>query len=90
MFSPSSFSTVDPINASHFSCNYTKLYCTFAALNKSVKTFDGLDHQYTPEKYLHRIDAHNFSTKGEQPIDHIFDGRNEKWHIYNVCYLDSF
>ena len=39
------------------------------AMNKSVKPFDGLDHQYTPEEYLQQKDAHNNFTMGEQPLD---------------------
>ena len=36
---------------------------------QSVKTFDELDPQYTPEKYLHQIDEHMSSTLGEQLFD---------------------
>ena len=41
----------------------------FVAMNKTVKTFDGLDHQYTPGEYLHQIDAHIIFTLGEKPLD---------------------
>ena len=46
--------------------NYNVL---FVAMNKSVKTFDDLDHQYTPEEYLHQNDAHIIFTIAEQPLD---------------------
>ena len=40
-------------------------------MNKSVKTFDYLDHQYTPEEYLYQIDAHMIFTVREQPLDPV-------------------
>ena len=43
----------------------------FVAMIKTVKPFDGLDHQYTPEEYLQQIDAHIIFTMGEQPIDPV-------------------
>ena len=42
-----------------------------------MKTFDGLDHQYTREIYLHHSDAHKFFTMGKQrlgPVAYI------QWH----------
>ena len=30
----------------------------FVAINNSMETFDGYDHQCTPEKYVHQTDAH--------------------------------
>ena len=38
-------------------------------MNKSVKTFDELNHQYTLEDNLHQSDAHMIFTMGEQPPD---------------------
>ena len=32
----------------------------FVAMNKSVKSYDGLDHQYAPDEYLQQIDTHNY------------------------------
>ena len=53
---PLSFSTVNPRYL--YFVNTQNCTVPFVAMNKSVKTFDGLGHQYTPDKYLHRIDAH--------------------------------
>ena len=54
----SSSSTLNlPLNKPFF-CKHKKLCCTFVAMNKSVKTFDGLDRQNTPEVYLHQIDVY--------------------------------
>ena len=48
-------------------------------MNKSVKnfTFVGLDHQYTPEKYLQQIDALLILTMTEQPFHLV---TNIQWH----------
>ena len=69
-------STVNPINRSFvITQNHTIL---FVAINKSFKTFDGLDHQYTPEEYLHQIDAHLIYTTGEQPLDPVSYNQRHK------------
>ena len=36
-------------------------------MNKSVKTSDGLDHQYILEEKFNQVDAHTVFTAGEQP-----------------------
>ena len=46
-------------------------------MNKSVKVFDGIYHQYTPEKYLHQLDAYMVFAMGEQTLDPVADNR---WH----------
>ena len=48
---PFSSSTVNPINFS--SVNTQVCTVPFFAMNKSLKTFDGLDHQFTPEELMH-------------------------------------
>ena len=66
LFSPSS--TVGPINSSFVNIQFHTVH--FVALNKSVKTFDGLDHQYTPQELIHQIDAQMIFTRGgEHPFD---------------------
>ena len=53
---PSSISTVSQINSSSgITKNHT---VPSVAVDKSVETFDGLDHQYTPGKNVNQIDAH--------------------------------
>ena len=49
-------------------------------MNRSVKTFGGLDHHYTPEEYVHQIDAHVIFTVREQPLDLVAykHGHNQK------------
>ena len=44
---------------------------TFVALNKSAKTFDGLDQQNSPEKHSHHIIADIIFTMGKQPLDPV-------------------
>ena len=64
--------------------NYT---VTFVEMNKSVKTFDGLDHQYTPEEFLHQIDAHMIFNMREQPLEPIDD---IQWHKRKMAYIKLF
>ena len=61
--------------------NYT---VPFVSMNKSVKPFDGLDHQYTPEEYLQQIDAHIIFTMGEQPTDPV---AFNQWHKRKMAYI---
>ena len=46
-------------------------------MNKSVKTFERLDYQYTHEEYLHQNDAHMILTMGKQPLDPV---AYNQWH----------
>ena len=71
----SSVPTVNPINPSPvFLQHYTVL---FLARNKSLKTFDGLDNQYTPKEYLLQIDSHAIFTMGEQSLNPV---AYNQWH----------
>ena len=45
-------------------------------MNKSVKTFDEVDHQNTPEEHL-QSDAHMIFTVWEQPLDPV---AYKHWH----------
>ena len=53
-------------------------------MNKSVKTFDGLDHQYIDAEDLHQIDAHMIFNKGEQL--RILAAHNQ-WHNPKMAYV---
>ena len=66
---PSSSSAANPINPfPMLTLNYT---VSCVAMNKSVKTFDGFDHQNTPKEYWHQIDAHIIFPLGEQTLDPV-------------------
>ena len=66
----SSSATVNPINLSPVIANHHTVL--FVAMKKSMETFDGLDHQYTPEENLYQIDALiSISTNGKQSLDPI-------------------
>ena len=68
-----------------FSCNYTKIYTVpFVAMNKSVKTFDGLDHQYTLEQIIRQIDAKLIFTMGKQTLDPV---AYKQWHKRKKAYI---
>ena len=74
-FLPSSSSTVFPVNP--FSVSTRNYSVPFLAMNKSVKTFDGLDHQSTPEEVLHQVDAHIIFAMGEELLDPV---DYNQWH----------
>ena len=40
-------------------------------MNKSVKTFNGLDHQYTPEENVHQFEAHMIFEMRKQNFDSV-------------------
>ena len=49
----------------------------FAAINEPMKRFDGLDPTYTPDKFLHTLNARITFSLGIQPTDPIQYGH---WH----------
>ena len=49
---------MSPINRCQL--NTQNFNIPFVAWNISVKTADRFDHQYTPEEFLHQIDANMF------------------------------
>ena len=60
---------MSPINLPRV--NTQKYIVPFVAWHKTVKTFDGLNHQYAPEEYPYQVDAHMMFTMGEQPFDPV-------------------
>ena len=72
---------MNPLN--FFLVNTQNKTVPFAARKKSVKTFDGLDHQYTPEKDLQQIDTHMIFTIGEQPLNLL---AGNQWHKRKMAY----
>ena len=65
----SSVPTVNPITYSPVTTHNSIVL--FAATNKSVKIFDGLEHLYKPEGKLHQIESRSIFTMGEQTRDLI-------------------
>ena len=49
----------------------------FVAMNKSVKTSDGREHQIIPEKLLYQVEPHMNFTMGDQPPDLV---AYNQWH----------
>ena len=52
------------------------------AMNNSVKTFDGLDRQYTSEEHLQQNDANIITTIGEQTLDPV---ACVQWHTSRMA-----
>ena len=67
--SPSSFSTVYPLNPSPVNTQHNSV--PFVSKIKSMKTFDGVDHQNTPEECLHRTDEKMNFTMGKLFFDRV-------------------
>ena len=45
---------------------------TSASIPEPIKSFDGLDHSYTPEEYLQQVEARlTFAIGGEPQTNHI-------------------
>ena len=53
-------------------------------MNQSVKTFDGHDHQFTPEEHLQQISAHIIFTEVEQPANLV---DSNQWHQRKMACL---
>ena len=62
LFLSSSLPNVTPISHSPAVTQISTI--SFVAMTKSVKIFDGLDHQYTPEKDLQQVAAYMVFTMG--------------------------
>ena len=70
--------TIKPFSAS--TQNYT---VPFVTMNKSVKTFDGPDHHYTADKYLHQTDAQMIFIMREHLLDPV--AFNQKQKLKTAC-----
>ena len=58
----------------------------FVEMNELVKTFDGLDQQYTSGEKVNQIDALPLFTMGEQPQNVL---AYNQWHKREMAHLQS-
>ena len=58
---------------------------TSASIPEPMKPFDGLDHSYTPEKYLQQIEARLTFAIGEEPQNNPVKYRS--WHNRRMAYI---
>ena len=58
---------------------------TPASIPESMKTFDGLDHFYTPEEYLQQVEARLTFAIGEEPQNHPIKIRS--WHNRRMAHV---
>ena len=83
-----SAATVKRLNP--FSVNTQNFTLRFVAMNKSVKTFDGIEHYYTSEEHLHEIDAQMIFTMREKPLDpEIYNQKHKQKMAYIQCFLSG-
>ena len=58
-------------------------------MNKWVKIFDGLDHQYNPEENLHQIEPYTIFTIGKKHLDPVAFKQWHKKRLINIAlYLE--
>ena len=58
-----------------------------ASIPEPMKPFDGLDHSYTPEEFLQRVEARLTFAIGEEPQNNPMKYRS--WHIRRMAYIQS-
>ena len=56
-----------------------------ASIPKPMKSFDGLDHSYTPEEYLQQFEARLTFAIGEEPLNNPINYRS--WHNRRMTYI---
>ena len=54
------------------------------SISEPIKTFDGLDHNYTPEEYLQHIEARVTFSLGLQPIS---EHEYKFWHARRMAFI---
>ena len=58
---------------------------TSASIPEPMKSFDGLDHSYTPEEYLQQVEARLTFAIGEEPQNKPVKYRS--WHNRRTVYI---
>ena len=58
---------------------------TSASIPEPMKPFDGLDHSYTPDKYLQQVEARLTFAIGEEPQNNPVKYRS--WHNRHMAYI---
>ena len=87
---PSSF-LVPTVNLMTPSSLITRTFSVpFVAEKRSVKPFDGLDHQKSREENLQQIDEHMVFTMGRNPLDRVAYNQLGKQMAYKQCFLSGF
>ena len=60
---------------------------TSTSISEPIKPFDGLDHNYTPEKYLQQIEARVTFSLGLQPTS---ETEYKFWHARRKAFIQGF
>ena len=78
------YNTVPPSTISHNTISHPTYFNSSTSISEPVKPFDGLDQNYTPEKYLQQIEAHVTFSLGLQPTS---EHQYKFWHARRMAFI---
>ena len=83
-FNPSTTHTIPPTTLPLSTLSTLTYINSATSISEPVKPFDGLDHNYTPEKYLQHIEARVTFSLGLQPTT---VNEYKLWHARRMAFL---
>ena len=78
------YNTIPPSTISHSTISHPTYINSSNSISEPIKLFDGLDHNYTPEKYLHHIEARVTFSLGLQPTS---EHEKNFWHARRMTFI---
>ena len=78
------YNTVPPSTISHNTISHPTYINSSTSISEPIKPFDGLDHNYTPEKYLQHIEARVTFSLGLQPTS---EHEYKFWHARRMAFV---
>ena len=80
------YNTVPPSTISHNTISHPTYINSSTSISEPIKPFDGLDHNYTPEEYLHHIEARVTFSLGLQPTS---EHEYKVWHARRMAFIQA-
>ena len=78
------YNTTPPSTVSYNTMSHPTYINSSTSLSEPIKTFDGLDHNYTPEEYLRHIEARVTFSLGLQPTS---EHEYKFWHARRMAFI---
>ena len=78
------YNTVPPSTISHNTISHPTYINSSTSISESIKPFDGLDHNYTPEESLQHIEARVTFSLGLQPTS---EHEYKFWHALRMAFI---
>ena len=78
------YNTVPPSTIYHNTSSHTTYINSSTSISETIKPFDGLDHNYTPEEYIQHIEARVTFSLGLQPTS---ENENKFWHARRMAFI---